>query len=105
MFEAACPVEKKSECHISLNKFISDYGTTDMIISDGSKEQALPETEFQSVLRENDITSKHVQVHRSNENPCETVIRDLKKKWCRNMFRSNCPKVLQPYDIPRFLRE
>ena len=58
MFAAAYPIEKKSNCHVALKQFISDFGASDVMITDGSKEQTCAGTEFQSILRKNNITSK-----------------------------------------------
>ena len=52
----------------------------------------------------NNITSNNSQVHRMNQNPRETVIRELRNKWHRNIFRSNCPRALWPYGLPHFAK-
>ena len=38
MFAAAYLIEKKLNCHVALKQFISDYGASDVMITDGSKE-------------------------------------------------------------------
>ena len=38
MFAAAYPIEKKSNCHVALKQFISDYGASDVMTTDGSIE-------------------------------------------------------------------
>ena len=94
VFAAAYLIEKKSNCHAALKQFISDYGASDVMITDSSKEQTGVGIEFQSTLRKNNIASKQTQAHRPNQNPAETVIRELHKKWYRSMFKSNCPRSL-----------
>jgi len=104
MFAAAYPIHKKSDCHVALKKFIVDYGAPEVMIQDGSKEQTGPGTLFQSTLRKNNIESRQTQAHRPNQNPAETVIRELRKKWYRSMFKSNCPKALWTYGLPHFAK-
>ena len=38
-FVEAYPIDKKSDCHEPLDKFIKQYGVPDCMIYDGSKEQ------------------------------------------------------------------
>ena len=104
MFIAAYPTEKKSNSHVALKQFISDYGASDVMITDGLKEQTGVGTEFQSTLRKNNIASKQTQAHRPNQNPAETVIRELHKKWYRSMFKCNCPRSLQTHGLPHFAK-
>ena len=104
IFAVAYPIEKKSNCHIVLKQFISDYGAPDVIITDDSKEQTGSGTEFQSTLWKNNIAPRQTHAHRPNQNPARTVIRELRKKWCRSMFRSNCPKALWTHGLPHFAK-
>ena len=46
MFAAAYPIEKKSNCHVALKQFISDYGASNAMITNGSKEQTGAGAEF-----------------------------------------------------------
>ena len=44
-------MEKKSEFHEALDKFVKDYGAPDSMIYNGAQEQVGPGTKLQSNLR------------------------------------------------------
>lgn len=104
MFAEAIPIQSKADCHVALKQFIRDFGAPDRMVTDGSREQSGRNTEFQMTLRKNDITPVLTQAHRPNQNPAETVIRELRKRWYRAIFRTNCPKALWNYGLPHFAR-
>ena len=93
-FVEAYPIVQKGDCHQPLKRFVKEYGSPYEMISDGSKEQTGRRTEFANLLRRYDVNHKIIEPERHNQNPCEGVIRELRKKWYRTIFRSNCPKVL-----------
>ena len=99
-FVEAYPITKKSDCHEPLKKFIKQYGVPDCMIYDGSKEQNGKNTEFQSVLSKYNINTRTSLKQRSNQNPSEGVIRELRKKWFRTMFKTGCPRRLWNYGFP-----
>ena len=104
MFAEAYPIAKKSDCGDALRRFLTDYGAPDSMITDGSKEQTGRGSEFQRLLRKNHVPSIVTQPHRPNQNPAETVIRELRKRWYRAIFRTNCPKALWNYGLPHFAK-
>jgi hypothetical protein len=99
-FAEAYPVPKKSDCHETLDSFVNDYGAMDLLISDGSAEQCGPGTEFQKKVQKYQIQHKRSEKERPNQNPAEGVIREVRKKWYRTMFKTNCPKRLWTYGVP-----
>jgi len=90
-FVEAYPIQRKADCHEALDRFIKEYGIPDQLIMDGSGEQTGKSTQFQSIIRKYDIKSKVIEPDRPNQNPAESVIREVRKKWYREMFRTNCP--------------
>lgn len=104
MFAEAIPINRKEDCHVALKQFISDYGAPDKMISDGSGEQTGLNTAFRATLRKNNIVPIVTPPHRPNQNPAETVIRELRKRWYRAIFRTNCPRALWNYGLPHFAR-
>ncbi len=99
-FAKAYPIPKKSDCHETLNSFVNDYGAMDLLVSDGSAEQCGPHTEFQKKIQKYQIQHKRSEKDRSNQNPAEGVIREVRKKWYRTMFKTNCPKRLWTHGVP-----
>jgi hypothetical protein len=91
-FAAAYPIERKADAHEPLDLFVNEYGAMELLISDGAKEQVGKHTEFQAKLKKYNIKSKVSERERSNQNPAEGVIREIRKKWYRQIFRTNCPR-------------
>jgi len=104
MFCAAYPIIKKSDCHVALKRFIIDYGAPDSMITDGSREQTSKGSDFSKRLRKSDIRQVITPPYRHNLNPVELVIRELRKRWYRSMFRTNCPRSLWDYGLPHFAK-
>ena len=59
---------------------------------------------FQAILRKNHVPSVITQPHRPNQNPAETVIRELRKRWYQAIFRTNCPRAVWNYGLPHFAK-
>ena len=66
---------------------------------DGSKEQCGKNSKFQQILRKYNISCHIVEPERPNQNPAESVIRELKRKWFRIMYKTNCPARLWSYGL------
>jgi hypothetical protein len=99
-FAAAYPIDKKGDCHHALDGFIQDFGAMDLLISDGSAEQCGTNTEFQRKVRKHRIGHKRSEKDRQNQNPAEGVIREVRKRWYRTIFKTNCPRRLWTYGMP-----
>lgn len=99
-FVDAFPIEGKGDAYEGLDEFVRKYGAPDWLIYDGSAEQGGRKSKFQRLVRKYHINPKVTEPNRSNQNPAEGVIRELRKKWYRTIFRTNCPRRLWSYGIP-----
>lgn len=99
-FVEVYPINKKSDCHEALEKFVKQYGAPDKLIYDGAQEQVGRKTDFQKILRKYDIKGHVAESHSPNQNPVEGCIRELRRRWFRVIFREYCPKALWSYGIP-----
>ena len=99
-FVEAYPIETKGDCHTALDTFIRQYGAMDLLTFDGSKEQGGRKSKFQATIKKYGILQKVTEPGRSNQNPAEGVIRELRKNWYRTIFKTNCPRRLWNYGIP-----
>ena len=99
-FAAAYPIAKKSQANETLEHFVRDYGAMDLLICDGAPEQIGRQSLFQKVLRKYDITNKVSEPQRFTQNPAEGTIREIRRRWYRLLFRTNCPSKLWCYGIP-----
>ena len=98
-FVAAYPMGSKSEAGDMLDKFVRRYGAPKLLKFDGSKEQCGKNTKFQQIIRKYEIPYHIVEHERPNQNPAESVIRELKKKWYRILYKMNCPIRLWDYGL------
>ena len=80
LFVEAYPIEKRSDCQKSLDRFVRDYRASDVMQYDGATEQVGPHTMFQANMRKYNIKGHTTDSKRSNQNPVEGVIRELRKK-------------------------
>ena len=74
------------------------------MVTDNAKEEIGKNTVFQAALRKNNIRSLTTNIYSPRQNPAETVIRELRKKWYRAIFRTNCPRGLWNYGLPHFAK-
>ena len=72
-------------------KFIMN---TDMM---HAKEQVGTRIEFQASVRKYGINGHSLERERSNQNPAEGVIRELIKRWYREVFRTYYPRKIWSY--------
>jgi hypothetical protein len=99
-FAAACPMEKKGGAHEPVNLFVQDHGAPDTLISDGAKEQVGRNSKFQAKLRKCGVKHKTSEKERPNQNPSEGAIREVRKRWHRLVFGTNCPRKLWNHGPP-----
>jgi hypothetical protein len=99
-FAAAYPIERKGDACEPVDWFVQDCGAPETLISDGANEQVGRNSKFQAKLRKHGIRHKTAEKERSNQNPAEGTIREARKRWCRQMFRTNCPRRLWSYGLP-----
>ena len=98
-FVKAYPMEKKSMAGLALRQFVRDYGVPEKLTSDGASEQTGPRTEFMKTVRKYDIDHHVSEPQRPNQNRAESVIREVKRKWFRQMSKRRVPKRLWDYGI------
>jgi hypothetical protein len=70
------------------------------LISDGAPEQVGRNSKFQAKLRKHGIKHKTSETERPNQNPAEGTIREVRKRWYRQMLRTHCPQRIWNYGLP-----
>ena len=83
----------------SLKDFIFEYGAPSKLTYDGAAVQVGSKTLFQETIRRADIKHHVSSPYRSNENPAESAIRDLKLRWYRLQTKMDVPNRLWDYGI------
>jgi hypothetical protein len=99
-FAAACPTEKKGDACEPVDLFAQDCGAPDTLISDGAKEQVGRNSKFQAKLGKHGVKHKTSEKERPNQNPSEGTIREVRKRWHRQVLRTNCPRRLWNCGLP-----
>ena len=66
---------------------------------DGAKVQVGNNTKFKKIIQKHDIIWHVLSPYRLNENPAESAIRELKKKWFRLKTKKKIPSRLCDYGI------
>jgi hypothetical protein len=92
-------MEKKSMAGAALSQSIRDYGVPERLTFDGAAEQVKPKTEFMKRVRDYGIDYHLIEPHRPQQNRVETVIREVKKRWFRQMVKRSVPKQIWDYGI------
>jgi len=98
-FAKVYPMEKKSFAGAALRQFIRDFGVPEKLTFDGSGEQTGPKTEFMKHVRDYAIDYHVTEPNRPQQNRAETVIREVKKRWFRQMVKRKVPKRLWDYGM------
>ena len=62
-------MEKKSDCHEALDKFVKEYGVSHSMIYDGAQELVRPGKKFQANLRKYGIHEHTSERERYKQNP------------------------------------
>ena len=88
---------KKSEAGETLKLFCREFGVPQKLVFDGSKEQSKPGTVFMQQIRRHDIDYHVIEPDLHNQNPCEGVIRVLRRKWYRVIVHQHVPRRLWDY--------
>jgi hypothetical protein len=98
-FAKAYLMEKKSLAGMALRQFIQDFGMSEKLTFNGSGEHTGPKTEFMKHVRDYAIDYHITEPNRPQQNRAETVIREVKKRWFRQMVKRKVPKRLWDYGI------
>ena len=83
----------------ALKDFSHDYGVPEHLTFDGASAQVGKDTLFMKTIRKYDIRYHVSGPRRPNENPAESTIREIKKRWYRIMMKQGVPQRLWDYGI------
>ena len=100
-FSACYPIRNATgdELGYTLQDFCNDFGVPEHLKSDGHMSQVGINTLFKQLIRRHDIKHKISEPRRPNQNPAESAIREVKKRWYRIMMKKAVPKRLWDYGI------
>ena len=98
-FAAFYPMDSKSKAGDSLRVFCNEFGAPEKLRHDGAKEMVGKRTEFQNVVKKHDIRTHVSEPGLHNQSPAEGVVREIKKRWYRVMFKKKVPPSLWDYGL------
>ena len=92
-------MDRKGKAGEELRVFCQEFGVPERLTMDGSKEQIGSNSEFMHQIRNNGIDFHVIEPEQHNQNPAEGVIREIRQKWFRVMFRKKVPKKFWDYGM------
>ena len=78
----------------ALQQFRRNYRVPEQLTSDGASKQTGPKTKFMQIVMKYGIEHHVSEPHRPQQNRAEAVIREVKRKWFRQMTTRRVPKLL-----------
>ena len=93
------PMDTKGKAGDALRTFCLEFGVPEKLTCDGSKEQTGKKTELIKQVRRNDIELHVIEPDWYNQNPCEGVIRKVRRKWFCTMIRGRVPRKFWDYGM------
>ena len=98
-FATFYPMDRKKKAGDALRTFCREFGVPSKLIIDGSGEQTGKHTEFMRQIRVHDIDLKIAETGLHNQSPAEGVVREVRRRWYRTMFRKRVPSIFWDYGM------
>ena len=80
-------MDNKGKAGDAFRIFCEEFGVPERLTFDGSAEQCGKRTEFQKQIHTHNINYHISESHLHYQNPCEVVIRELRRKYSRIMVK------------------
>ena len=98
-FATFYPMDSKGKAGDALRVFCKEFGVPDTLRHDGAKEMCKKNTEFQAQVRRHDISTHISEPDLHNQSPAEGVVREVRRKWYRVMFKKRVPTIFWDYGM------
>ena len=98
-FATIYPMDKKRKAGDALRTFCREFGVPTKLIVDGSGEQTGKHTEFMRQVRVHDIDLHIAETGIHTQSPAEGVVREVRRRWYRTMFKKRVPKIFWDYGM------
>jgi hypothetical protein len=93
------PMDSKKKAGDSLKVFCREYGVPEILRHDGAKEMVEKRSEFRKQVVKHNIKTHTSEAHLHNQSPAEGVVREIRKKWYRVMFKKRVPQIYWDYGM------
>ena len=91
-FAAIYPMDTKKKVGEALRIFCKEFGVPERLTMDGAPDQVGQNSAFMKELRKQGINFQVIEPERHNHNHVEGIIREVRRKCFRVMFRNKVPK-------------
>ena len=98
-FATLYPMDSKSKAGDALRVFCREFGVPETLRFDGSKEQTGRNTEFVKQIKKHNIDYMVSEPDMHNQSPAEGVVREVRRKWYRVMFKKRVPEMFWDYGM------
>jgi hypothetical protein len=98
-FATFYPMDSKKKAGDSLRVFCNEFGVPEVLRHDGAKEMTKKKTEFRNQCRKYNIQTHVSEPDLHNQSPAEGVVREVRKKWYRVMFKKRVPRIYWDYGM------
>ena len=98
-FATFYPMDSKGKAGDALRIFCKEFGVPDTLRHDGAKEMCERNTEFKAQVRRHDISVHVSEPELHNQSPAEGVVREVRRKWYRVMFKKRVPTIFWDYGM------
>ena len=98
-FATIYPMDAKKKAGDALRTFCREFGVPERLIVDGSLEQTGKHTDFMRQVRTNGINLQIAEPGLHNQSPAEGVVREVRRRWYRTMFKKRVPKIFWDYGM------
>ena len=98
-FATFYPMDSKKKAGDSLRVFCREFGVPEVLRHDGALEMVGKHTEFKKQVRKHNIKTHVSEADLHNQSPAEGVVREVRKKWYRVMFKKRVPKIYWDYGM------
>lgn len=98
-FATFYPMDSKSKAGDSLRIFCNEFGVPEKLRHDGAPEMVGKNTSFKVQVSKHNIQTHVSEAGLHNQSPAEGVVRELKRKWYRTMFKKKVPAAFWDYGL------
>jgi hypothetical protein len=92
-------MDTKSKAGDALRVFCAEFGAPERLVHDGAKEMTGKNTTFQKEIRKHNIKTRQSEADLHDQSPAEGVVREVRRRWYRVMFRKRIPKIFWDYGM------
>ena len=92
-------MDTKNKVGEALRVFYQEFGVPEPLTMDGAPDQVGQNSELMKEVQKQRIYFQVLEPELHNQNPPKGIIREIRQKWFRIMFRKKAPKYFWDYGM------